>query len=234
MSYALEPVGVVHSCFREKFGIPRQPGLVPEAAADLEIFPPFDRDEAFRGIGEFSHVWIIFVFHANLRESWKPTVRPPRLGGNRRQGVFATRSGFRPNPIGMSAVALDGVVREKGKLILHLKGVDLMDGTPVLDIKPYLPYADSLPQARGGFAEERPDMDMAVDFAPDAVLACQAADNEHPGFSELLAQLLRCDPRPAYHGSRPGVKEFGMALYDRNVRWTCDNDRICVTHVSMS
>ena len=233
MSYALEPIGIVRSGFREKFGIPRQPGLVSKMPADLEIFPPFDRDEAFRGLEGFSHVWILFVFHANAqRNSWKPTVRPPRLGGNTRLGVFATRSGFRPNPIGMSAVSLEGFSRKKGRLVLHLRGVDLLDGTPVLDIKPYLPYADSLPHATGGFADTRPATDKDVTFTPEAEQACRDAELDHPGFSEIVVQLLRSDPRPAYRGGCPDGKDFGLALYDRNVRGVCEHERIIVTEIT--
>ena len=134
--FTFHPIGVIRSCFTEKFGIPRQPGLVPAARATLEVFSPYDRDEAFRNLDEFSHLWVIFVFHGIPAGKWRPTVRPPRLGGNRRTGVFATRSGFRPNPIGMSAVSLEGIRRHNGKLLLELSGIDLLDRTPVLDIKP--------------------------------------------------------------------------------------------------
>lgn len=156
MSVTFEPIGVIRSCFREKFGIPRQAGLVAEAPATLEIMAPYNRAEAFRGLAEFSHVWIVFLFHDINRDGWRPTVRPPRLGGNKRVGVFATRSGYRPNPIGLSAVALEKITQESGKLRLHLTGGDFLDGTPVLDVKPYVPYADRLPAATGGFAAAPP------------------------------------------------------------------------------
>ena len=151
MRYSFDPIGIVHSPFKEKFGIPRQPGLVPEAKARLEVLPPYDRSEAFCGLEDFSHIWVTFVFHEAICTRWQPTVRPPRLGGNRRIGVFSSRSPFRPNPIGMSVVALEGISNIEGKIELQLAGVDLLDGTPVLDIKPYIPYADSLPDARSGF-----------------------------------------------------------------------------------
>ena len=166
--HAVHPIGIIHSCFSEKFGIPRQPGLVPVARAILEMRPPYDRDEAVNGLETFSHLWIIFVFHANPKGKWQPTVRPPRLGGNRRLGVFATRSGFRPNPIGLSVVRLEGIRRYKNKLLLDLSGVDLLDRTPVLDIKPYLPYVDSVPDAIGGFADRRPASAVTVVFSDHA------------------------------------------------------------------
>ncbi len=143
--FRFAPIGIVRSCFREKFGIPRQPGLAPAARATLELLPPHNQPAAVRGLEDFSHVWLVFVFHGVPASRWQPTVRPPRLGGNRRLGVFATRSPFRPNPIGLSVVALDRIVTGQGRVALHLSGVDVLDGTPVLDIKPYLPYADRVP-----------------------------------------------------------------------------------------
>ncbi|GBC63912.1 tRNA (N6-threonylcarbamoyladenosine(37)-N6)-meth yltransferase TrmO [Desulfonema ishimotonii] len=221
MQFTFEPVGVVHSCFREKFGIPRQAGIVPDATAVLEILPPFDRDEAFRGLEEFSHIWLTFVFHACMRELWKPTVRPPRLGGNRRIGVFATRSDFRPNPIGLSAVALAGITREGGKLLLRLGGVDLLDGTPVLDIKPYIPYADAIPGAKGGFAAERPRDDIPVTFSPEALAVCrEKATPAWPDPERLIRQMLQTDPRPAYYGKNPRKSAFGIRIFDVDVKWS--------------
>ena len=163
--FCFHPIGVVYSCFSEKFGIPRQPGLVPAARATLEILPPYDRDEAFRGLDDFSHLWIVFVFHGIDAEKWQPTVRPPRLGGNTRVGVFASRSGFRPNPIAISSVVLESIRRDHGKMVLELSGIDILDQTPVLDIKPYLPYADSIPDANGGYAGEPPRPSIAIDFS---------------------------------------------------------------------
>ena len=164
--FTFAPIGVIHSCFKEKFGIPRQPGLVPAARAVLELLPPYNRAEAVRGLEGFSHIWVSFVFHACLDAPWKPTVRPPRLGGNRRLGVFATRSTHRPNPIGLSAVELERIETGPGRVLLHLKGADLMDGTPVLDIKPYLPYSDVIPGATGGFAAEAPARSVRGEFQP--------------------------------------------------------------------
>jgi len=143
--FTFAPIGVIHSCFKEKFGIPRQPGLVPAARAVLELLPPYNRQRRCAGWRVFSHIWVSFVFHACWTSRGNRPVRPPRLGGNRRLGVFATRSTHRPNPIGLSAVELERIETGSGQVLLHLKGADLMDGTPVLDIKPYLPYSDVIP-----------------------------------------------------------------------------------------
>src|SRR3954463_4060851 len=140
MDFIFPAIGIIHSCFKEKFGIPRQPGLAPLATAQLELLPPYDNRAALEGLETCSHIWLQFVFHANKRDAWKPKVKPPRLGGNKSLGVFATRSPTRPAPIGLSVVKLDGISEADGKLFLNLSGIDLLDGTPVLDIKPYVPY----------------------------------------------------------------------------------------------
>jgi tRNA (adenine37-N6)-methyltransferase len=220
MVYPLEPIGRIHSCFKEKFGIPRQAGLVTEAAATLELFPPYDNMEAFRGLEAFSHVWILFIFHASRQQTWSPTVRPPRLGGNRRLGVFATRSGFRPNPLGLSAVRLTTISRQDGKTILYLKGIDLLDGTPVLDIKPYLPYSDNIEQARTDFAGEPPPPVLDVVFTPEALAACQEKGKIHGiDLEALITQVLAADPRPAYRTRKTSTREFGIRLLDFDLRW---------------
>lgn len=229
-SFRFQPIGTIRSCFTEKFGIPRQPGLVPEARAALEIGPPFDKAEAFRGLDAFSHLWLIFVFHACLGHAWKATVRPPRLGGNRRMGVFASRSGFRPNPIGQSVAKLLGIERRKGILRLRLGGIDLLDGTPVLDIKPYLPYADAIPEATAGYAPEAPAA-MPVVFAAQAEAVCRNADPAaYPDLKVLIAGLLAQDPRPAYKQGHEG-KPFGMRLWDLNIRFRVSSDRIVVESI---
>ncbi len=225
------PIGIIRSPFKEKFGIPRQPGIVPDAEGVVEILPPFYQEAAFRGLAEFSHVWILFVFHQNHRAEWKPTVRPPRLGGDRRIGVFATRSGFRPNPIGMSAVELTGIQTGGGKLHLHLKGIDLLDGTPVLDVKPYLPYTDSIPAARGGFAPEPPRTDLAVTFSDEAEAICLRKERDLPHLRSLLIQMLRMDPRPAYYVRSPKKQVFGFRLYDFDVQWTFLDDGIRILNL---
>jgi len=220
MIQQLQPIGIIHSCFKEKFGIPRQPGLVREAEAELELLPPWDREEALRGLEGFSHVWILFLFHEAVRKEWSPTVRPPRLGGNKRIGVFASRSPFRPNPIGLSAVELGPVARREGRLLLRLRGVDLLDGTPVLDIKPYVPYADSIPDAHGGFADRAPESRIEVEFAAAAEQFLNTLPaEEHGRLRALVVRLLEQDPRPAYLEGASGRREFGMRLFDYNIRW---------------
>ena len=233
-TFVFTPIGIIHSCFKEKFGIPRQPGLVTAARATLEILPPFDQDEAFKELDAFSHLWMIFVFHGIPSGKWKPTVRPPRLGGNRRTGVFATRSGFRPNPIGMSAVGLEKIVRRNGTLQLSLSGIDLLDQTPVLDIKPYLPYADSIPQAVGGFAAEAPQPSLSIEFTDQSRQACAKLEKTYPGLSELIRQVLRADPRPAYMDKGNQKSEFGMRLHDLNVRWSVRQGAIVVEDIDTS
>ncbi|TCO83013.1 tRNA-Thr(GGU) m(6)t(6)A37 methyltransferase TsaA [Plasticicumulans lactativorans] len=217
----VEPVGVVRSPYREKFAVPRQPGLAA-LPATLELLPPYDRAEAVRGLEAFSHVWLIFAFHATAAQGWKPTVRPPRLGGNARVGVFATRSTFRPNPLGLSVVRLVGIRTAPG-VVLELEGADLLDGTPVFDIKPYLPYADALADARAGFAADGPPPRLAVTFAPAA--AAVLAAHPEPRLREWLAAALGLDPRPAYKAGSDGA--FGVRLFEFDVR--CEVAGGCVT-----
>ena len=156
-SYQYQVIAVTHSPYKEKFAVPRQPGLVASAKAELEMLPPYDDINAFNGLEAFSHLWLVFEFHKNASSSdvangWSPTVRPPRLGGNRRVGIFATRSPNRPNNIGLSLVEYHGIIQREGKIFLSLSNIDLVDGTPIMDIKPYIPYADSIPDAKAGFA----------------------------------------------------------------------------------
>lgn len=228
--FSFAPVGVIRSCFREKFGVPRQPGLTPAARATLDLLPPYNQPAAARGLEDFSHVWLIFVFHGIPAGRWQPTVRPPRLGGNQRIGVFATRSTFRPNPIGLSAARLERVAIGRSGVVLHLSGVDLLDGTPVLDIKPYLPYADSIPAATGGFAADAPAPVLAVDFSPAAAAVCAAWPLGD--LRELIAQVLAQDPRPAYQRNNPHSRRYGMKLYQYDVRWEMRGGAAYVTDIA--
>lgn len=228
-SFEFSPIGVIHSCFKQKFGIPRQPGLVTEAQASLELLPPYDCAEALTELAGFSHLWIVFVFHQSLRDGWRPTVRPPRLGGNRRIGVFASRSPFRPNPIGLSAVRLQGIVEQDGKRLLKLGGIDLLDGTPVLDIKPYLPYGDAITDAHAGYAQAAPRVPLAVVFEPQAETQIKAAEADHPGLRRLIEQLLAADPRPAYQAGKAQRRRFGMRLWDYDVQWEVLDGGVRVT-----
>lgn len=232
MEIRLSPIGFISSCYKEKFGIPRQAGLVAEARATLELLPPYNRPEAVQGLEAFSHLWLLFVFHQSAGQGWKPTVRPPRLGGNRRMGVFATRSPFRPNPTGLSAVELERIEHQGSRILLHLKGVDVLDGTPVIDIKPYLPYADCIPTARGGFAGEAPGSVLEVCFTPQAAEAVLAMENtNYPGLRQLIIDTLASDPRPAYYRQQPQKTGFGMKIHDFDLRWQVSEGRIMVTEL---
>lgn len=215
---SLHPVGILHSPYKEKFAVPRQPGLVPSARARLELLPPCNDAQTLRGIEQFSHLWLIFQFHECAEQGWHPTVRPPRLGGNERVGVFASRSPFRPNGLGLSVVQLLGVHQQGSRLWLELAGIDLVDGTPILDIKPYVPYADSHPQACGGFAPEPPSQ-MPVEFSAQAEECIRHAQARYPELRSFIAEVLAQDPRPAYRQQAQDEREYGVHLYEFNVRW---------------
>lgn len=212
----LKPIATVRSCFGGKFAVPRQPGLCPSAWGRLQFHPEFRSPEAVRGIEGFSHLWLVFGFHETVAQGWRPTVRPPRLGGNQRIGVFASRSTFRPNGLGLSLVKLEGVdLDSENAPVLLLGGLDLIDGTPVYDVKPYLSYAEALPEAAGGFAGDAiPRLEVVVDEA------AQADFDRLPDRAQAVVQeVLALDPRPATGG---GVAErvFGAALCGRDVRFT--------------
>ncbi len=229
---ALNPVGYIRSPYKQKFAIPRQPGLIPEARGELVLQPPYADDAMVRGIEAFSHLWLIFVFHETADKGWSPLVRPPRLGGNTKKGVFATRATFRPNPLGLSVVKLEGVSRRGPELVLHLSGIDLLDGTPVLDVKPYLPYADALPDAAGGFADSAPETGMTVSFSDEALRFCQT-QRDYPHLQTLIEKVLKQDPRPPYKKQKEECQSYGMTLYHFNIKWTVHDQHHQVTSVSI-
>ena len=202
----MEPVARIRSEFPTKFGVPRQAGLVEGLRASVVFEPPYRVADALRGIEGFSHLWLIWEFSENRRTGWSPTVRPPRLGGNQRLGVFATRSPFRPNPLGLSCVRLEGVeLSTPDGPVLWVSGADLVDGTPILDIKPYLPYADCRPEAVGGFAGEAPEERLTVDIPPELLARIPEARRE------ALTGVLAQDPRPPYQNDPDRVYGFGFA-----------------------
>lgn len=221
----MRPIAHIRSDFAGKFGVPRQSGLV-EALEALVVFEPAYRDPAaLRGLEGFSHVWLLWVFDRAVREGWSPTVRPPRLGGNARLGVFATRSPFRPNPIALSAVTLAGMeeTAEWGT-VLRVRGADLMDGTPILDVKPYLPYADCRPEALGGFAAAAPDGEALAVECPAALW-----EKVPPDRREALRAVLALDPRPKYQDDPGRVYGFGFAGLE--VRFSVEGEVLRVREI---
>lgn len=217
----LKVIAYIHTDFPTKFGIPRQSGLA-DTKAEILFEPDYRSPEACRGLEEFSHLWLIWGFSENVREKWSPTVRPPRLGGNQRVGVFASRSPFRPNPLGMSCVALERIEKREGAgIVLHVRGADLMDGTPIYDIKPYLPYADCHAKASGSFAERMKGYRLRVEV-PEMWM--ERVPEEH---REILVQVLAQDPRPSYQND-PG-RVYGMEYGGMEVRFQVEENvlRVC-------
>ena len=214
----------IHSDFPTKFGIPRQSGLVEELTAKIVFTPDYRVPEAVRGLEDFSHIWLIWQFSKAVRENWSPTVRPPRLGGNTRMGVFATRSPFRPNAIGLSCVRLLKVEPNTPEgPVLTVAGADLMDGTPILDIKPYIPYADCQMEATGGFTDTAGDFLLKVEFPPE-LLSMVPEDRR-----EALIGVLRHDPRPSYQ--RKPERVYGMEFAGVNVRFRVEGEVLTVIEV---
>ncbi len=221
---ALKQIGVIRTDFPEKFGIPRQSGLIDELRSTLVFEPEFRVPEALRGIEQYSHLWLIWEFSKAVRDDWSPTVRPPRLGGNTRMGVFATRSPFRPNPLGLSCVRLVGVEYNTPEgAVLHLAGADLMDGTPIYDIKPYLPYVDCKPEASNGFALAQQEGVLEVRLPEE--LAARIPPEKLPALKAVLAQ----DPRPQYI-SNP-EREFTMSFAGFEVSFTVSGNTLSVTEI---
>lgn len=211
MEHTMKVIARIHSDFPEKFGIPRQSGLVPALRAKIVFEPEYRNPDALRGIEGFSHLWLIWQFSAAVRDTWSPTVRPPRLGGNERVGVFATRSPFRPNAIGLSCVKLEGVQHEDGfGDVLIVSGADLMDGTPIYDIKPYLPYADAHPEALGGFA---PSSKETIEVKSPPELLQKLPEGQREALLGVLAQ----DPRPQYQNDPERV--YGMSFGGWDVKF---------------
>ncbi len=212
----------IHNDFDEKFGIPRQSGLI-NAVSRIVFEPEYRDDNALRGIEEYSHLWLLWQFSEHTEKGWHPTVRPPRLGGNTRVGVFATRSPFRPNPIGMSCVALEKVVLEGEEgPVLYVRGADMMNGTPILDIKPYLPYVDAHPEAKGGFAEEKKDYQLTVEISADTLEQLKKVYSREQ--IEALRELLAQDPRPSYQEDEGRV--YGMKYAGGEVRFRMVGKRV--------
>ena len=225
MDIPMHIIARMNSDFATKFGIPRQSGLVEELRSTIIFEPEYRSADALRGIEEFSHLWIIWQFSEAVREDWSPTVRPPRLGGNTRMGVFATRSPFRPNAIGLSCVRLLGVEYTKDDgAMLHVAGADLMDGNPILDIKPYIPYADAHPDAAGGFTENADDYLLDVQF-PEHLLSILPEEKQQAAIG-----VLSHDPRPSYQ--RKADRVYGLTFAGFDIRFTVENNTLTVQSVT--
>ena len=214
----------IYTEFDEKFGIPRQSGLVAETVGKIVFEPEYRNPEALRGIDGYSHLWLIWQFSEAVRDSWSPTVRPPRLGGNKRMGVFATRSPYRPNPIGLSSVKLLEIKQTESEgAVLYVGGADLLSGTPIYDIKPYLAFTDSHPEAKGGFADEVKEYEIEVELS-DAVKSRLSEDE-----LKKLVALLRQDPRPSYKSE--DEKIYGMKLGGKEIKFKYENCKLLVTSI---
>ncbi len=219
----MKVIARMYTDFPEKFGIPRQSGLVQELKGRILLEPEYRREDALRGLEGFSHIWLLWEFSQSIQEKWSPTVRPPRLGGNTRLGVFATRSPFRPNPIGLSCVRLDKVQMEKEGPALYVSGGDLLDGTPIYDIKPYLPYTDAHPEAAGGWAEKVRGHSLEVEIPPRWLLQIP------PEYQTALAEVLAQDPRPSYQEDPERV--YGMGFAGMEIRFRVSGRHLTVCEV---
>ncbi len=216
-------IGYVRSDFPTKFGIPRQSGLCKNLVSQIVIVPPYNDENAFRGIEQFSHLWVIWGFSDSICDGFQPTVRPPKLGGNERRGVFATRSPFRPNPLGLSCVKLERVIREDGSIVLEVMGADMKDGTPVFDIKPYIPYADCVTEAEGSFAQQHSQDRLQVVF-PEELLQLVPKEKR-----DALIEVLSLDPRPAYHSDESRTYGFEFAGFE--VKFIVEKGELTVTGI---
>ncbi len=224
MEAIIRPIAVMRSDFPTKFGIPRQSGLVKSLRSTIVFEPEYRNPDALRGLEDFSHIWLIWQFSEAVRTEWTPTVRPPRLGGNTRMGVFATRSPFRPNSLGLSCVKIIGIEQtaENGTVI-HVAGADLMDGTPIFDIKPYIPYGDCHPDALGGFTSTAGDFMLKVDF-PQELLVLLPPDKQ-----DTALELLSHDPRPSYQAQADRV--YGLSFAGFDIRFSVSSNILTVIDV---
>ena len=224
MEAIIRPIAYMKSDFPTKFGIPRQSGLVESLRSTIVFEPEYRNPDALRGLEDFSHIWLIWQFSEAVRTDWTPTVRPPRLGGNTRMGVFATRSPFRPNSLGLSCVKIIGIEQtSENGTVIHVAGADLMDGTPIFDIKPYIPYGDCHPEALGGFTSTAGDFLLQVDF-PQELLDLLPKDKQ-----EAALELLSHDPRPSYQAQSDRV--YGLSFAGFDIRFSVENDVLCVKEV---
>lgn len=231
MQFTFETIGIVHSCYKDKFAIPRQARLVTASTASIELIPPYNDIEITRGLEDFSHLWLSFIFHRHVDKGWNTTVKPPRLDGKQRFGVLATRASYRPNPIGLSLVELDSIEQQGGKLFIHVKGADLLDQTPIIDIKPYVPYTDSIPDAKGGFTDQVKEQKLKVYFSQEAEKDCEKAILKYPQIREFIEQLLSLDHRAYYY--KKIDKNYSTRVYDYDLKWTIDEHEVNVISLKL-
>lgn len=227
--FALTPIGRIRTPYGQKFAVPRQPGLAP-AACEIELFKPYCDPQAVVGLEGFSHIHVIFIFDQEPESAqFRPMVRPPRLGGNQRVGVFACRSPNRPNRLGLSVLKLTGIENRAGRSVLHVEGADMVDNTPIVDIKPYIPFVDAIPEAQGGFALTPPPQKQVV-FSPAAEqqLATDPTLAHVRAQRELLARILAQDPRPAYKLKEQDAKDYAALIMGVNVRFSVSADTVTV------
>ena len=225
MQVTIEPIAYMHSDFPTKFGIPRQSGLAKSLQSTIVFEPKYRNADALRGLEDFSHLWIIWQFSEAVRTEWTPTVRPPRLGGNTRMGVFATRSPFRPNNLGLSCVEIVAIEQTVGNgTVIHVAGADLMDGTPIFDIKPYIPYSDARPDALGGFTDTADDFILSVDF-PEHLLQLLPETKR-----QAAIEILSHDPRPSYQRSAERI--YGLPFAGFDIRFTVSEKTLFVNEIT--
>ena len=232
--FTYKTIATLRGPYKQKFAIPRQPNLVPEAMGELVFEKEFADANGLRALDQFSHLWLIWHFHKTSAQGWSPLVQPPRLGGKEKVGVFASRSPFRPNSIGLSVVRNLGSAEVDGKLVLQVGGIDIVDETPILDIKPYVVYADSIANAESGFANEQPGSQRAISFSASATQALTASAADYPRLRDFIVAVLQQDPRPAWRVQANDGKQYGMTLYDFNIKWQFSGDKIQVKTITSS
>lgn len=218
----MKKIATVKSPFKEKFGIPRQSGLV-SIKGEIVFEREYSRIEAFSGLDGFSHIWVLWEFSENLNKEWSPCVRPPRLGGNKRVGVFATRSPFRPNPIGISCVKLNEIVMENDRVVLKVEGVDMLDGTPVYDVKPYVAFTDSIPNAIGGFSDNVKDYSLIVNY-DDSLFNGFSSE-----FKNEVLKILENDPRPSYHDDPERI--YGVNFSSKEIKFKVNDKNLTIISI---
>ncbi|WP_026377254.1 tRNA (N6-threonylcarbamoyladenosine(37)-N6)-methyltransferase TrmO [Aestuariibacter salexigens] len=229
MTISIQPIGHISTPFDQKFAIPRQANALSCARGIIHFADDYADPNTCRGLEQFSHLWLLFQFHHTVEKGWTPTVRPPRLGGNQRIGVFASRSTHRPNGLGMSAVKLCHIDHRNGRPVIHVQGVDLLNGTPIIDIKPYIPYADAISEASGGFAQTPPEHIPTV-FTDHASAQLHKLCKTFADAQDLICNVLGQDPRPAYRKASQDDREYGVSLYNHDVRWVVkDNCNVVIS-----